>query len=453
MSELRNAIPNVKTELPGPVTKKALEKRKKVMPSAIKSVYPLSIARGEGAMFEDLDGNIFLDWVGGVGVLNIGYSHPKVINSVKKQSEKYFHSMMNIVTHDKYLECAEVINEIAPVRGVENQTMFTNSGAEAVENAVKIAKGVTGRPNIIVFTGAFHGRTSLAMTMTAKKSYAYGMGPFPDGVYRAEYPYIYRRPKGMNENDAIDYYIESIAKVFDYQTPPEHTAAIVFEPIQGEGGFIPAPIEWVKAIREICDKHGILMICDEIQTGFGRSGRMFVSDYYKEKNIHPDIMVFAKSVAGGIPLGGVVASEDIMESVPIGTIGGTYSGNAVACAAALAVIDVMKSEDYPAKARYISDKFINKINALKSKYKEIGDVRGIGAMIGVEFVKDDDKTPNADIVNDIVKRAWEKGLVLESAGIYGNVIRFLCPLCVTNEQLECGLKIFEQCIEESLNAN
>lgn len=448
MSDLRNAMPNVNTPLPGPKSKAALEKRAEVMPAAIKSIYPLTIARGEGAMIEDLDGNTFLDWVGGVGVMNVGYSNPQVIEAVKEQSDKYFHSMMNITTQERYLEYAEAINKIAPVKGDAKQTMLCNSGAESDENAVKIAKGATGRPNIIVFTGAFHGRTALTMAMTAKKAYATGMGPFIDGVYRAEFPYTYRRPKGMSEADAVDFYVEKIKQAFETATPAQSTAAIVFEPVQGEGGFVPAPIEWVKAVRKICDDNGIMMITDEVQTGFGRSGRMFASEYYKEAGCAPDIMTFAKSVAGGLPLGGVVTSKEIMDKVPGGTIGGTYNGNAVACAAALAVLDVMQKEDYPAKARKIADTCMSRFNSWKDKYKEIGDVRGTGAMIGIEFIKDEDKTPYAEIVSGVVAKAWDKGLILEAAGTFGNVVRFLCPLCVTDEQLEKGLEIFEECIDE-----
>ncbi len=450
MSELRNSLPNVKTALPGPKSKAAFEKRAEVMPAAIKSIYPLTIARGEGAMIEDLDGNTFIDWVGGVGVMNIGYSNPKVVQAVKDQSEKFFHSMMNITTQEKYLEYAEAINKIAPVKGDKKQTMLVNTGAESDENAVKIAKGATGRPNIIVFSGAFHGRTALTMTMTAKKAYATGMGPFPDGIYRADFPYLYRAPKGMAEEDAIEFYIEKIKNVFENQTPAEYTAAIVFEPVQGEGGFVPAPIEWVKAVRRMCDAHGIMMITDEVQTGFGRTGRMFASEYYKEEGCAPDIMTFAKSVAGGLPLGGVVTSKEIMDKVPGGTIGGTYNGNAVACAAALAVLEVMQEEDYPAKARKIADKCMARFNGWKEKYTEIGDVRGMGSMMGIELVKDADKTPYPEMVGAIVAKAWDKGLILEAAGTYGNVIRFLSPLCITDEQLDKGLEIFEECIEDFL---
>jgi len=286
--------------------------------------------------------------------------------------------------------------------------------------------------------------------MTAKKAYAHGMGPFPDGVYRAEYPYIYRRPPGMSEEDAVKYYLGNLGDVFETASPPSHVAAIVFEPVQGEGGFVDAPFEWVKAVREICDKHGILMVADEIQTGFARSGRMFVSDYYMEEGFEPDIITIAKSIAGGVPVSGVLASKEIMDKVTPGTIGGTFNGNALACAAGLAVLKKMQDEDYPGKALRIAEKCRGRFDAWQEKYTEIGDVRNIGAMMGIEFIKDEAKTPNPELVNKIVEAAWKRGLMIESAGRYGNVIRFLCPLCVTDEQLEAGLDIFEASIEESV---
>ena len=445
---LRNALPKVVTPLPGPKAQAIIDRRGKAMPNAIKCIYPCVIERGEGAMFEDVDGNVLMDWIGGVGVLNIGYSNEKAIEAVKTQSEKYFHAMMNIITHEGYIDLAEKLNEIVPVKGDSRKTMLVNSGAEADENAVKIAKSYTGRPNIIVFTGAFHGRTALTMTMTAKKAYAVGMGHFPDGIYRAEFPYLYRAPGEMTEDEAIAYYVKKLEEIFVDASPAEYVAAIVVEPIQGEGGFVPAPIEWVKAVRKICDEKGILLVADEVQTGFARSGRMFASEYWKEAGAAPDIITLAKSIAGGMPLSAVVSSTEIMDGVTGGTIGGTYCGNAVACASALAVIDEMEKEDYPAKARRIADKIMTTWNEWKEKYEVIGDVRGVGCMAGVEFVTDKkSKAPNAKLVNDIVNYAVQKGLLLESAGTYGNVIRFLAPLCITDEQVDAGLAIYEEAIK------
>ena len=448
---LREALPKIVTPLPGPKAKEVIARREAAIPNAIKCGYPLVIKRGEGAMIEDVDGNLILDWVGGVGVLNIGYSNPELIDAVKEQSEQYFHAMMNITTHERYIELAEKMNAIVPVRGDKKKTMFVNSGAEADENAVKIAKSVTGRPNIIVFSGAFHGRTQMTMAMTAKKAYAIGMGPFPDGIYRAEFPNLYRRPEGMSEAEAIDYYISKLEAVFIEATPKASTAAIVFEPVQGEGGFVPAPIEWVKAVRKICDDNGIMMITDEVQTGWARSGRMFASEYYKEAGCAPDIMTTAKSMAGGMPISAVTASAEIMDAVTAGTIGGTYCGNPVSCAAALKVIEVMTKEDYPGKALAIAEKCTAKFKEWSEKYDVIGDIRGTGSMMGIEFVTDKaKKTPATDLVNNIVSTAVQKGLILEAAGTYGNVVRFLCPLCVTDAQIDAGLAIYEETLKECL---
>ena len=446
---LREALPKIVTgTLPGPKGQEIMDRRAKAVPNGIGTAYKAVIKRGEGAMFEDVDGNIFLDWIGGVGVLNIGYSNPECIAAVKEQADKFFHSMFNITTHEGYVALAEQMNRLVPVKGDKKKTMFVCSGSEADENAVKIARSYTGRPNIIVFTGAFHGRTSLTMTMTAKKAYAVGMGPFPDGVYRAEFPNLYRAPGHMTEEEAIAYYVKKLEEVFIEATPYDACAAIVFEPVQGEGGFVPAPIEWVKAVRKICDEHGILMICDEVQCGWARSGKMFASQYFAEAGAAPDIMSTAKSIAGGLPLSAVTARAEIMDAVPGGTIGGTYGANAVSAASALKVVEVMERDDYPAKAMHIADVATKAFNEWKEKYECVGDVRGLGAMIGIEFVKDKaTKEPDAALVNAIVQEAMNNGLMLEAAGTYSNVIRFLCPLCVTDAQLNAGLEILENAIK------
>ena len=445
---LREALPKIVTgTLPGPKGQEIMDRRAKAVPNGIGTAYKAVIKRGEGAMFEDVDGNIFLDWIGGVGVLNIGYSNPECIEAVKEQADKFFHSMFNITTHEGYVALAEKMNEIVPVKGDQKKTMFVCSGSEADENAVKIARNYTGRPNIIVFTGAFHGRTSLTMTMTAKKAYAVGMGPFPDGVYRAEFPNLYRAPGNMTEAEAIDYYVKKLEDVFIEATPYDSCAAIVFEPVQGEGGFVPAPIEWVKAVRKICDEHGILMICDEVQCGWARSGKMFASQYFAEAGAAPDIMTTAKSIGAGLPLSAVTARAEVMDAVTGGTIGGTFGANALSAASALKVAEVMQRDDYPAKAMHIAEVGMKRFNEWKDKYEVVGDVRGLGAMMGVEFVKSKaTKEPNAELVGKIVQTAMNNGLLLEAAGTYNNVIRFLCPLCVTDEQMEAGLKIFEDAI-------
>lgn len=414
---LRTDLPEIITEtLPGPKAQAIIDRREAVNPSAIKCVYPVVIEKGEGAMIQDVDGNKFLDWIGGVGVLNIGFSQPEVVEAVKAQAEKYFHGMYNVVTHEGYVALSEKLTQIAPVKGDKKKVFFANSGAEADENAVKIAKAFTKRPNIIVFSGAFHGRTLMTMSMTSKKAYAVGMGPFPDGVYRAQFPYYYRNPEGMPQEAALDYYLNSIKDVFEQCGPADSIAAIVVEPLQGEGGFIPAPIEWVKAVRKICDENGILLVADEVQTGFCRTGRMFATQYWEEAGVQPDILATAKSIA-----------------------------------AALKTIEIMERDDLAGRSCEIGEKVSKRFNEWKEKYPVIGDVRGLGGMIGLEFVKNQEsKEPYPEFSAAVIKGCAQKGLMIEGAGTYGNVIRFLAPLVMTDEQLEAGLDIYESVIKELL---
>ncbi len=452
-AELATAIPEIVTEqVPGPKSKALLERRDAAIPKAMcGKTYPICIKEGSGAMFEDLDGNKFLDWVGGVGVLNIGYSHPEVIEAAKAQTEKYFHTIFNVYVHDGYVSLAEKFNEMMPVKGDHIKTYFANSGAECDENAIKIAKAYTGRGSVICFTGAFHGRTNLTMALTAKKAYALGMGPFPAGIYRAPYPYLYRAPKGYTEEEAIQYYINELNRVFDEGAPANEVACMIVEPIQGEGGFIPAPIAWVKAIRKICDEKGILLIADEVQCGNCRSGRYFASEYWKEAGCLPDIITTAKSMGAGLPISAITARAEIMDAAPAGTIGGTYCGNPVAAAAALKVMEVMKRDDYAAKARHIGEVVMKRYQGLKEKYPIVGDVRGLGAMIGLELVKDKTaKEPATDIANKLVANALQKGLLLETCGFAGNTIRFLAPLTMTDAQMESGLDIVEESLKEAM---
>ena len=445
---LKDALPKIVTDtLPGPKAQALIDRRAAATPKAIGCPYPVAIARGEGAMIEDLDGNLFLDWVGGVGVLNIGYSQPEVVAAVKEQAEKYFHGMFNIVTHEGYVALAEKLCEIAPVKGSEKKAYFANSGAEADENAVKIAKAYTGRPNIIVFSGAFHGRTLLTMSMTSKKSYAVGMGPFPDGIYRAQFPYYYRRPEGMPDEALVEYYMKSVTDVFEQCAPADTVAAIVVEPLQGEGGFIPAPIEWVKAVRKLCDEKGILLVADEVQSGFCRTGRMFASEYWQEAGVQPDIISTAKSIAGGVPLSAIIARKEIMDAPAPGTIGGTFCGNALACAAALKVIEIMQRDKLAERSCEIGAAVMARYTEMMEKYDVIGDVRGLGGMVGIEFVTDKkSKAPNAALTSAVIRECARHGLLVESAGTYGNVIRFLAPLVMTDAQLAAGLDIFEAAV-------
>lgn len=452
MDMLRTDLPKIITEtLPGPKAQEMINRRKEAIPNAIGCSYPVVIARGEGAMIEDVDGNKFLDWIGGVGVLNIGYSQPEVVEAVKAQADHYFHGMINVVTHEGYIALAEKLAQIAPVKGEKKKAYFANSGAEADENAVKVAKSFTKRPNIIVFSGAFHGRTFLTMTMTSKKAYAAGMGPLANGVFRAQFPYYYRNPEGMPKEKALDYYMKSIEDVFEQCAAADTIAAIVVEPLQGEGGFIPAPIEWVKAVRALCDQHGILLIADEVQSGFCRTGRMFASEYWKEAGVQPDIIATAKSIAAGVPLSAIIARAEIMDAAAPGSIGGTYCGNPLACAASLKTIEIMERDHLAERSCEIGEKVMARYRQMMEKYPVIGDVRGLGGMIGIEFVKDQEsKEPAPELTGKVIAECAQNGLMVEGAGTYGNVIRFLAPLVMTDEQLEAGLDIFEKAVADCM---
>ncbi|MGN0322331.1 MAG: 4-aminobutyrate--2-oxoglutarate transaminase [Oliverpabstia sp.] len=445
---LREDLPKIVTEtLPGPKAQAIIDRRSKAIPAAIRCGYPVVMDHAEGAMIEDVDGNKFLDWIGGVGVLNIGHCHPEVVEAVKTQADRYFHGMFNVVTHEGYVALAEKLADIAPVKGEHVKAYFTNSGAEADENAVKIAKAFTKRPNIIVFSGAFHGRTLLTMSMTSKKAYAVGMGPFPDGIFRAQFPYYYRNPEGMPQEKACDYYMDSIKAVFEQCAPADTIAAIVVEPLQGEGGFIPAPLEWIRAVRDLCDQYGILLVADEVQTGFCRTGKMFASEYWKEVGVQPDIIATAKSIAAGVPLSAIIARDEIMDAPAPGTIGGTFGGNALACAASLKTIEIMERDHLADRSMEIGKKVMDRYLAMKEKYECVGDVRGLGGMIGIEFVKNKtSKEPDAALTTAIISECAAHGLLVEGAGTYNNVIRFLAPLVMTDEQLEAGLTIFENAV-------
>jgi 4-aminobutyrate aminotransferase/(S)-3-amino-2-methylpropionate transaminase len=445
---LRNALPKIITALPGPKSKEVIERRKKAIPNGVGCSAPCVIARGEGAMFEDLDGNTFMDWVGGIGVLNIGYSQPEVIEAAKAQCEKYFHCSINVVHYPEYIALAEKLNSIVPVKGTEKKTMLINSGAEAVENAIKFARKFTKRTDVIVFTGAFHGRTNLTMAMTAKiKPYKFGLGPFAPGIYRCEFPYMYRKPEGLAEADAVNYYLEKLEMMFQEYTPAEEVAAIIFEPVQGEGGFIIPPIEYVQGVRKICDKYGIMLIADEVQSGYCRTGRMFASEYWAEAGAAPDIMTSAKSIAGGLPISSVTARAEIMDSASAGEVGGTYAGNPVACAAALKVIEIMERDNLAGRSKEIGEICVARFNKWLNKFEMVGEVRALGGMMAIEFVKDKvSKAPAKDELAAVVAECALNGLITMSTGLRGNNMRFLMPLVITNEQLEAGLNIVEAAI-------
>lgn len=417
-----------------------------------KGVYtflPAMIAEAKGAVVRDVEGKEFLDFSGGIGVLNVGHCPDEVVEAIRDQAGKYLHSCFMVQMYEPYIALAKELNElVSPTSPMK--TMLLNSGAEAVENAVKIAKYYTKRPGILCFENAFHGRTAIGMSLTSKvKYYKYGFWPFSPEVYRAPYAYCYRCSYNLKYPSCNIYCAEFISeKFFDLYAAAESIAAIVVEPVQGEGGFIVPPKEYLGRLQKICKDHGIVLIIDEIQTGFGRTGKMFA---YEHSGVEPDILITAKSLAAGMPLAAVTGKAEIMDSVENGGVGGTFGGNPVCCRAGLAVLKILKEKGLVERANEIGKKIMEKFHSFSEKYPFVGDVRGLGAMNAMEIVVDKKQSkPDGDLAKAIVKRCYEKGLIMLTAGGFSNVIRHLVPLVVTDEQLEKGLKILDEAMAEQI---
>lgn len=445
--DLRNSLPKIVTEkVPGPKSAEMLKIRKDNVTDAVGMLSPVFVERAEGAMVLDIDGNTFVDFVAGIGVLNVGHSHPEVVEAVKAQCDKYFAPNINVFNYEQYPRLAEKLNEIIPIDG-EKETILVNTGAEADENAIKLARRFTGRSEVICFTGAFHGRSYMTMAMTSKcRPYKTGFGPLPGGVHRFPFPYCYRCPYGLEKESCGLHCAKMFEESFFLEyVAPDQVAAIIIEPILGEGGFVVAPDEFMVEMRRLCDKYGIVLITDEIQTGYARTGKMFACQHWSVK---PDMVVSAKSVAGGIPVSCVTARQDIMDSVGPGELGGTYSGNALATASALKILEILKRDDFCGKANHIGDILTKRLYECKEKYEIIGDVRGVGAMMAIELVKNRaTKEPAKDETKKIIGECIANGLVVLGAGVRDNCIRFLTPLVITDEQLNAGLDILEKAIE------
>lgn len=435
----------LQTEIPGPKSKEILERRNQYVPKGISNNCHSFVKKAQGAIVEDVDGNHYIDFAGAIGTLNVGHSHPRVVRALQEQASQFIHTGFNVMMYESYINLAERLCKLAP-GDFDKQAAFFNSGAEAVENAVKIARKYTKRQGIISFTRGFHGRTLMTMTMTSKvKPYKFGFGPFAPEVYKAPYPYVYRRPVGMSEQQYSEMIIEQFEQFLLAEVAPESIAAVVMEPVQGEGGFIVPDTAFVKRVREICTQYGILFVADEIQTGFARTGKYFAIDHF---GVVPDLITISKSMGAGVPISGVIGRAEIMNTADIGELGGTYSGSPLGCRAALTVLDIIESENLNDRAQKIGERANQKMNELASRYDCIGDVRGLGAMCAMEIVQDPhSKTPDKVAVGKIVKAAGERGLMLLSAGLYGNVIRLLMPLTITDDQLEEGLQILEEAFE------
>jgi 4-aminobutyrate aminotransferase/(S)-3-amino-2-methylpropionate transaminase len=433
----------IRTELPGPRSREIIERKQAVVAAPLSLVHPVVTAEGRGATLTDVDGNTFIDFTGGVGCLNVGHSHPRIVEAAQEQLTRFSHTDFTIVPYEVYVELAERLIGLSPISAPAKAAFF-NAGTEAIENSIKFARSYTKRPAVIAFEGAFHGRTMLSMTMTSKTHpYKAGLGPFAPEVYRVPYPHEYR---GIDVESAL----RSLRRAFITQVPAESVAAIVMEPILGEGGFVVAPAEFVQGVREICDEHGIVLVADEVQTGFGRTGKMWGIEH---SDVEPDLMAVAKSIAAGLPLSGVIGRAEIMDAPPDSAIGGTYVGNPVAQAAALAVLDVFQDENLVARASMIGDVLRARMLAWQERWEAIGDVRGLGAMLAIELIRDaETKEPAAEVATAVVEEAFRNGLLLIKSGTDGNCIRVLTPLVIDDAELDEALGVWEDALAHVLGA-
>jgi 4-aminobutyrate aminotransferase/(S)-3-amino-2-methylpropionate transaminase len=435
------------TEVPGPKSRALFERRAAAIPPGVANLHPIVTARASGAIVEDVDGNRLIDLATGISVLNVGHTAPEVVAAAQRQLELDTHTCFHVTANEPYIELAERLNALVPIDGPV-KTMFANSGAEAVENAVKIARKATGRPAVVAFDHAFHGRTLMGMSLTAKvMPYKQGMGPFAPEVYRLPFAYSYRWPSGPERcaEEALAYAVDEMHK----HIGEDNIACVVLEPIQGEGGFVvPAP-GFVKGIADFCAANGIVFVADEIQSGMGRAGRWFAIE---SEDIRPDIVTSAKSLGGGLPISGISGRADLMDAVHVGGLGGTYGGNPVAAAAALAVLDLIERDGLLDRANVVGDTIMARLRTLEERHPQVGEVRGRGAMCAIELVEDaDTKEPlAADTMNRIARGALEGGVIVLTAGTYGNVLRLLPPLTIEEPLLADGLDVLEGAVDAAL---
>jgi 4-aminobutyrate aminotransferase/(S)-3-amino-2-methylpropionate transaminase len=416
-----------------------LARREAAVARGVSLAHPVFVERAENALLWDPDGRRYVDFAGGIAVLNTGHRHPRVLEAVRAQLEKVTHTCFQVTGYEPYVELCERLNRLAPGPGPK-KTLLMSTGAEAVENAVKIARAHTKRSAVIAFSGGFHGRTLLALALTGKVApYKAGFGPMPPEVFHAPFPNALH---GVSVDDSI----HALEQVFKCDVEPERVAAIIVEPVQGEGGFYVAPKEFMVRLREICDRHGIVFIADEIQSGAGRTGRMFAMEHY---GVAGDLTTVAKSIAGGFPVSAVVGRAEVMDACGPGGLGGTYAGNPVACAAACAVLDVFEQEGILARAETLGRRMTDRLKALAGRHREIAEVRALGAMIAFELCVDGDPhRPDADLTKALTARARELGLILLSCGVYGNVIRILVPITAEDAVVDEGLGIVERAMDE-----
>jgi 4-aminobutyrate aminotransferase/(S)-3-amino-2-methylpropionate transaminase len=422
-----------------------LERRKKVVSNGVGIFVNTTAESAKGAIITDVEGDEYIDLGGGIGVLNAGHCPPKVVEAIKQQADKLLHSCFHVSMYEGYIKLCEKLVEILP-HGESTKVMLTNTGVESVENAIKIARQATKRPAVICFSDAFHGRTLMGMSLTSKVNYKMNCGPFAPEIYRIDYPNFYKRDNELNEDDFSVQEIKKLKKFVRNYVDAKSVAAIVIELVQGEGGFNIAPKKYIELLRDFCDKHGIMLIFDEVQTGFCRTGKWGAYEHY---GINPDLSTWAKSMGSGLPIGCVIGKAEVMDAAEPGTIGGTYLGNPVCCAAALATIEVMEEEKLNERADKIGKIFMDRFKEFQKITPFIGDVRGIGAMVAIEFVKGpNSKIANAKFCSAFVKKCLEKKVILLKAGKAKNVVRVLSPIVITESEIEKALQIMEETLKE-----
>jgi 4-aminobutyrate aminotransferase/(S)-3-amino-2-methylpropionate transaminase len=431
----------VRTPIPGPKSLELMRRRNSAVPRGVYHATPIFAARAEGAVLEDVDGNRFIDFAGGIGCLNVGHRAPRVLAAIREQVDAFLHTCFSVAPYTKYIELAEKLNSIVP-GNFPKKTMLLNSGAEAIENAVKIARSYTRRPAIVCFEDAFHGRTMLTMSLTSKTHpYKAGFEPFAPDIYRIPYAYCYRCSYSLQYPACNVFCAHHLEDTFKRVVAAEAVAAVVVEPVLGEGGFVAPPREFFTVLQEICRRHKILLIADEVQTGFGRTGAMFASERY---GLVPDVLVSAKSIAGGLPLAAVTGRAEIMDTPGVGGLGGTFGGNPVSCAAGLAAIETLERENLSGRAEKLGERFDSRARSWQKHFPLIGDVRGLGAMRAIELVRSrETREPAKEETERVLRHCHEHGLILISAGTYGNVLRLLVPLVITDEQFEEGMNVVE----------
>jgi 4-aminobutyrate aminotransferase/(S)-3-amino-2-methylpropionate transaminase len=434
-----------RTEIPGPKSKALTERRNTAVPRGLSHGTPIYVAKAEDAVLEDVDGNRYIDFAGGIGCINVGHGQEPVLSAVRDQLDKFLHTCVQVTPYENYVRLAERMNEVTPGK-YPKKTLFVNSGAEAIENAVKIARAHTGRSGIIAFEDAFHGRTMMTLALTSKTHpYKAGFAPFPSDVYRIPYAYCYRCSYNLTYPSCNVFCARHLEDTFKRVVASEDVAAVIAEPVLGEGGFVAPPPEFFKILIDICHKHGVLFIADEVQSGFGRTGKLFASEHY---GIEPDLLVTAKSLGGGLPLAAVTGRAEIMDAPGPGALGGTFAGNPLSCAAALAVLDIFQRKNLLDRANDLGNQFQKRAREWQKKFPIVGDVRGLGGMRAIELVKSaQTREPAPDETKQVGKYCYEHGLITLSAGSYGNVIRVLVPLVATAEQMDEGLDVLEAALQ------